>query len=314
MRSILWYDWPFIYRHRDQLQSLDNALCLTRGAPLSWTQILFSIRPSDHVFTGVYETEANSGKNIGQVHQSQNMTSAYLSFLLMAGESDPRDMVPLLEGLIVQAGQWGAKQVVADLGIDSQWFPCFRQVGFSVLAKQRVYKCDPLLADQTTLKGTWRLWNCDDIPAMRALYYTLVPPLIQPIEPLTRREMLGLVYYDESGTLQAYADLVYGPVGVWVWPLFHPQTNESFTDIIAQMLLDLPAHNSKPIYVAARSYQPWVEHALEKLSSEPGPEQALMVRYLALRQRYKPEFSFAQMDNGKAEPTIPLAPIKNHRE
>lgn len=242
------------------------------------------------------------------------MSSAYLSYLLMTEESDPGGMVPLLEGLIEQAGQWGAKQVVADLDIDSQWFPCFRRAGFSVLAKQKVFKCDTPPGNGISLSGGWRRWNCDDISAMRSLYYTLVPPLIQPIEPMTRREMLGLVYYDGSGTLQAYADLVYGPVGVWVWPLIHPQMKESFSDLMAQMLLDLPAHNSKPVYVAARSYQPWVEHALEKLSSEPGPEQALMVRYLALRQRVKAEFSFAQLENGKAEPTVPLAPIRNHHD
>lgn len=242
------------------------------------------------------------------------MTSAHLNYMLLADEDNQQDLVPLLEGLIEQAGHWGAKQVVAELDTDSDCFPQFRQTGFSVLAKQRVFKCEASEKIQPKLNCGWRIWNCNDIPAMRSLYYTLVPPLIQPVEPLTRRKKLGLVHYDEKGALQAYADLVYGPVGAWVLPLIHPQTEENITDLLVQLLLDLPDVYGRQVYVTARSYQPWVEHALENLSAKPGPEQALLVRYLALHQRVKAEFSFAPIENGNPEPTIPLAPIKNHQD
>ncbi|MEA3326186.1 MAG: hypothetical protein U9R53_02625 [Chloroflexota bacterium] len=242
------------------------------------------------------------------------MSSAYLSYVLRSENTDPRNMIFFLEGVIEHIGQWGVKQVVADLDIASDGFEYFRQAGFSVIAKQRVYHCQASDRRKPVLERGWQIWTSDDIPAIQRLYQTLVPPLIQPVEPLTRREMLGLVYFNEHGALQAYADLVYGPVGVWVLPMIHPRSSENVSDLLAQMLLDLPERSSRPIFVAVRSYQPWVEQALENLNANPGPEQVLLVRYLALQQRVEPEFTFASIENSKHEPTIPLAPIKNQQK
>lgn len=314
MRSILWYDWPYIFRHRRQLVCLDNVLLLTCGKPLSLTHLLFAIRPTDHLFTGVYEPEKNADKSIAQIYQSSKMSGAHINYLLQPEEGNLQDLVPLLEGLFKKACNWGAKQLVADLDIDSPHFMGFRQAGFSVLAKQNVFKCpapDKALAQG---EGRWRLWTSADIHAMRCLYHTLVPPLVQPVEPMTRRETLGLVYYDQKGNLQAYADLVYGPVGVWILPIIHPQVKEDLASLLIQMMLALPGRNGRSIYVTTRSYQPWVEHALLDLSALPGTEQALLVHYMALRQRVKAEFSFSSVENGCREPTIPLAPIKNHQD
>ena len=287
---------------------------VTRGAPLSWTYLLSSIRPMDHIFTGIYESSAHGEKIVGQIYQSQNMSSAHLNYALLTKNSHHPDLIPLLEGLITKAGHWGSKQVVANLETKSELFPFFRQVGFSVLAKQRIYQCAHPKKMAIQNKGEWRIWNRDDIGALRSLYLTLVPPLIQPVEPLSRREMLGLVYYDDEGTLQAYADLVYGPVGAWVLPLIHPKTKEEISDVLLQMVLNLPDLNHRPVYIAARSYQPWVENALENLPMVPAPEQVILIRYLTIQQRVHAEYSFAGIENGKAETTLPLASAKSRRE
>jgi hypothetical protein len=314
VRSILWYDWPYVFKHRRQLTCLDNILLLTRGRPFTLTHLLFAIRPTDHLYTGVYQPPDGGGKSIGQVYQSAKVSGAHINYLLHPEDSKPQRLVPLLEGLVKQAGSWGAKQVVADLEMDSPWFVDFRQAGFSVLAKQQVFKF--LIPKNVTVndKNRWRRWTSADIHAMRCLYHTLVPPLAQPVEPLTRRETLGLVFYDEKGNLQAYADLVYGPLGIWVLPVILPQANEDITGLLMEMIQAVPDHADRAVYVTARSYQPWVEHALMDISAEPGPEQALLVRYIALQQRVKAEFSFSALDNGNREPTVPYAPIKNHRD
>ena len=286
---------------------------MTRGLPLSWTSLLSAIRPYDHVFTGVYRPGGASSKLIGQVHQTSSMNSAHINYLLKPEGEDPKDLVFLLEGLIREAGRWGAVQLTADLEIDSALFSQFRRAGFSVLAKQRVYRC-AIPGGKPELQGTWRIWNSADVQVMRHLYLTLVPPLIQPVEPLTRREMLGLVFYDQSGSLQAYADLVYGPVGVWVLPLIHPQAEVPIGDLLQGMLTSLPDVNGRPVYVTARSYQPWVESGLQALGGEPGPEQGVMIHYLALRQRVVAEHAYHPVENGKPEPTVPYSPISNHHE
>lgn len=314
MRSMLWHDWLYLYRNCRQLTCLDNILCLTHGKPLTITHLLFAIHPTDHLYTGVYQPSDGEGKSIAQVYQSPRMNSAHLNFLLQPEGAKAETMVVLLEDMIKHAGGWGAKQVVADVSTDSPFFPEFRQAGFSVLAKQTVFRCQFPDQASTRTANHWRIWSSDDIPAMRCLYHTLVPPLVQPVEPLTRREMLGLVCYDERGELQAYADLVAGPVGVWVLPIIHPQAKLDIAEMLAGMLLALPERNRRAVYVTSRSYQPWVEHALYDLSAEAFPEQALLVRYMALRQRVKAEFPRAAVENGNREPTLPLAPIKNYRE
>jgi hypothetical protein len=314
VRSILWYDWLYLYRHRRQLTCLDNVLLLTRGKPFSLTHFLFAIHPTDRQFTGVYESPDSTEKSIAQVYQSSKSSSAYINFLLHLENAPQANLVSLLEHLVKQAGCWGANQVVADLESDALLFPLFRQAGFSVLAKQQVFKCPPpeKAADQSTKR--WRIWKSADIPAMRCLYQTLVPPLVQPVEPLSRREMLGLVFYDQKGCLQAYADLVYGPTGIWVLPVIHPQVKEDMAGLLTELLQALPDRNGRNIYVTTRSYQPWVEQALLDLSANPGPEQAVMVHYMALRQRVVNEFSFASIENGCREPTLPLARIENHTD
>ncbi len=314
MRPIQWYDWPYFLRHRRQVVCLDNSLLLTRGNPLTFTHFLFTIRPTDHHFTGVYQPDEGAEKTIAQVYQSTKMNSAHINFLLQPKSGNSQDLVITLEGLFKKACGWGAKQVVADLDIDSPYFTAFRQAGFSVLAKQKIFRC-PVPEKAHDDEQHWRIWNSADIHAMRCLYLTLVPPLVQPVEPLTRREKLGLVYYDEKGHLQAYADLVYGPKGVWIMPVIHPQVRVGIADLINQMLLALPDRNGRSVYVNARSYQPWVEHALleSSHSAEPGPEQALLVRYMALRQRVKSEFAFTAIENGCREPTIPYASVKNQQ-
>ena len=273
-----------------------------------------SVRTPDHVFTGLCDSDEEARAWIGQIHQSPRHSSAHIHYLLSPPTGDLKDFVALVERLIVEAGHWGAKNIVAEMKSDSETFPLFRRVGFSVLTKFRIYRFELPLGRQPHKVRRWRIWNSKDIHNMRNLYFTLIPPLIQPVEPLTRREMLGLVYYGESGVLQAYADLVYGPVGVWVLPFIHPQTSEDIVDLLAQLILDLPDLAGRPVYIVARSYQPWIESALKNLPAEVSPEHVLMSRYLALRQRVGANIPFAVLENGKTEPTIPFTPIKRHQK
>lgn len=268
----------------------------------------------DHVFTGLCEDDGVHRSWVGQIHQSPMLSSAHIHYLLYPDSGDSGDLTALLENMVIEAGGWGAKQVVADVDLDSETFIHFRKAGFSVLAKHKVFKLTMPLDFVPQLASRWQIWNKMDIHKMRGLYFTLVPPLIQSVEPLSRREMLGLVYYDPSGELQAYADLVYGPIGAWVLPFIHPQAAENITDLLAQLVLDLPDLAGRPVYLTARSYQPWIESSLENISGEVGSEQALMVRYMALRQRVRAGVTFAPIKNGEPEPTISLSPIRQHRE
>jgi hypothetical protein len=293
------------------VQSLDNVLALTRGVPLSWISLISSLRPADNVFTGIYIRPDGERGPVGQIHKTSKMANAQIHFVLTP-DGDIGDLSHLLEGLAKEAGNWGTKQVVAEVSPDADYYAQIRHAGFCVFAKQRVFKIDTVDRFASELKLHWRIWNSEDIPAMRALYQALVPPLIQPVEPLTRLEMLGLVFFDENGELQAFADLAYGPVGVWVLPFIHPQSSIDFKDLLIQLVIDLPDLGNRPVYVVARSYQPWIENVLEVLSDGRSEEQALMVKYLALRQRATESLAFQHLENGATEPGVPIAPIREN--
>ena len=313
-RAILWSDWLYLYRHRRELTCLDNILHLTHGKPLSLSHLLIAIHPADHRFTGVFQSEGDQERCIAQIYQSSKMSSAQINYLLAPTRGDSHCLVPLLEALVKKAGGWGAKQVVAEVFTDSPLLPHFRQAGFSVLAQQNVYQCTPPGQTRHQRSSGWRIWSSTDLAGMRNLYYTLVPPLVQSVEFLSRQEMLGLVYYTPKGDLQAYADLVYGPVGVWVLPVINPQASTEMTELLEQLLLALPDLHGRPVFITSRSYQPWLEPALCERAVRVLPAQALLVRYMAHRQRVKTEFSYPAFENGNREPTLPIAPIESSRE
>jgi hypothetical protein len=302
-----------VFRHRGQFQSLDTIRALTCGAPFSWSNIISSIRPADLSYMGIYENQDGERSAVGHITKSPKLSTAQINFLLVPPNSRQEDLVFLMEALVKEAGAWGAKQIMAEISPEAAYFPEFRRAGFVVFSKQRIYRFAPPYTFQSGVNVHWQTWTSDDIPAVRTLHQTLVPPLIQPIEPLTRLESLGLVCYDEKGELQAFADLVYGPVGVWVLPFVHPQSPLEPTGMLQQLVLDLPDLNGRPVYLVSRSYQPWIDSALESSPAEQGSEQALLVRYIALRQRVTAGLTFSQLENGNAEPTYPVTSITGNK-
>ena len=285
---------------------------MTCGAPFSWANIVSSIRPANHSYAGIYENQAGERSAIGHITKSPKLNTAQINYLLVPPIPCQNDLVNLLEALTKEAGTWDAKQVTAEMSPEAVYFSEFRRAGFVVYSKQRIYKLTSSMAFESGLTTHWQTWTSDDIPAVRSLHQMLVPPLIQSIEPLTRLETLGLVYYDERGELQAFADLVYGPIGVWVIPFVPPQSSVEASTLLLQLVLDLPDLNGRPVYLATRSYQPWIDSALEGSPAEPGPEQALLVKYVAIRQRVTSALTFNRLENGNTEPTFPVTPIEKN--
>ena len=92
-----------------------------------------------------------------------------------------------------------------------------------------------------------------------------------------------MVYY-QNGELLAFVELKYGQRGIWVQPFVHPDAED-----VQQILLDLfskiPNRRSRPVYICVRSYQSWLELAIEELGGEAGPRQAVMVKQLVTPQK-----------------------------
>ncbi|MDZ4063936.1 MAG: hypothetical protein U1E22_04630, partial [Coriobacteriia bacterium] len=105
-----------------------------------------------------------------------------------------------------------------------------------------------------------------------------------PVEPMPR-QLSGLICRTEGG-LQAYTALTCGPAGIFVQPFIlcaAPNRPDAgcVPESLAALLREIPDRRGRPVYVCVRSYQAWLESALEGLGAEAGPRQAVMVKHLA---------------------------------
>ena len=208
---------------------------------------------------------------MGQVILKGDETSARLTFLAPK-ENINGLTLSLLDHLTMQAGDWGAFHLLAEVDENSPVFRSLRQAGFAMYAWQRVWKLPKL--EKTDAVSSWREAEETDWPAVQSLHGQIIPALIQPVDALPKQAS-GLVCRSE-GNLQAYAAVNSGPAGVWIQPLVPPESGCG-----PERLAGLSGWGSRPVYVCVRSYQAWLETVLEDLGAEAGPRQAVMVRRLA---------------------------------
>jgi hypothetical protein len=144
--------------------------------------------------------------------------------------------------------------------------------------------------------------------AVRNLFQSIVPPLVQPLEAQHNARFNGLTYH-EDGELLAYAELTYGPRGIWVQPFIHPAT-ENVPDLLLALIRELPRRAGRQVYLGVRTYQAWLEPLLENLAAAAGPRQALMVRRLAAAQKATNRVHLPALEKQQTEPSAPFARIE----
>lgn len=219
---------------------------------------------------------------IGQMRLPNGERAARLSFALPASRLDSPGVTPLLENLAYQAGRHGACSLIAEVEESSPMLEGLRRAGFSLFAWQRVWKIVPSVSPASNP----RLWEqTDDLDTLpiRSLYQALVPPLVQSAEPPLNNLVQGLAFR-QNGELLAYISPTYGPQGIYVQPLIHPGV-ESISQLLSSLAAALPLTLGRPVYISVRSYQAWLEPALEQLGARAAGKQALLVKHLAAAQR-----------------------------
>jgi hypothetical protein len=295
IRTVNMLDFLNLRRYRRDILSLDSSQTTTHGNAFSPISLLYSLNHKLHIYTAVYE----DGRRplMGQVTQGYGEPFARLSFLspqenLNGGEAH------LLEHLASQTGEWGAMFLMAEVDEHNIAFRSLRKAGFSMYAWQKIYQ----LSSASEKRSDWHFPSGKEMLAVHNLYEQIVPNLVQSVEP-PPVEAKGLVCFDRD-ELQAFASFNYGPHGIWVQPLFHPGSICAADCIQA---LPKAIHNfyHQPIYLCLRSYQAWLESALEDSGAVINQHQALMVKHLTIRQRE--EIMHTLPDKAFAKPAAPVA-------
>jgi hypothetical protein len=265
-------DLPTLYHLRDEALSLDSARLLTRGNPLSAAGMMAYFNPVRHLYSAV--ASENGVTILGGISQSFGDPFAKLLYLAPASQLTHPGLPGLLEHLAVEAGNWGAFHVLAEVDENSEVFLALRTAGFSVYAWQRIWDLSEVQA--FTGENGWRKAQSVHLTGIQGLHHQIVPPLLQPIDPAPRRAS-GLVC---SEGMRCYVNLSYGLYGILLTPLIHPEAT-GVAEKLASLLSQLPDRRSRPVYLCVRSYQAWLEPALADLGAKPGPRQAVMVKHLA---------------------------------
>jgi hypothetical protein len=275
IRHFSWHDTPLLIRLRNDGICLEPRLGLTRG-PSTFNHLLQdAFLPGGCAVTLVSRSEENVD-GFGQLLHRHGDARASLVYLAPEGIFQ---QAGLIEALGKAAGERGAFNLVASISEDHQGFEALRNADFHIYARQTVWYMQRPALTETFEDSRWKKRRLSDRDSVQGLYLNLVPALVQQVESLPDKDLSGLVYWYGDDLLGAIL-LDRGPIGTWAQILIHPAA-EQVTELIAEFLKQA-APWTQPLYVGVRSYQSWMEPALEQNGFEVLHRQAVMVKRLAV--------------------------------
>ncbi len=307
-RPFDWRDLPVLLRYRDNHTYLNSALLLTQGSRSIFGAFLSSISPAIGIITSICTEGNNSGPPvIGQAIHLAGSPAGQLTFMAPTEALDSSAVPAVLDHLATQVGERGAFRLLADVDERSLAFEALRRSSFAIYARQRVWQIKSL-SRRPQKDLPWRVAHERDAIAVRSLYNDVVPGLVQQVEPFSGEHLHGLVYR-QGDEILAFVELRHGVRGIWAQPFVHPDAEE-VTDHFIDLIQNLPYRHSRPVYLCIRSYQSWLEAAIEELGAEPGPRQAVMVKHLALSQKAARSFALPALESGHPEVSAPVVHVE----
>jgi hypothetical protein len=312
IRPFGWRDLTLLRNYLNRGLFLDSSRVMIHGTALiPMGAFLSFLGPSTRMFTYRCDDPGESGTPlIGQLTFTPGASYARLSFLAPEDAMGQTELSALAEYMAMQMGERGAFHILADVDESNQVFQLLHRAGFAIYARQRIWRLEGQpVGDEESI--VWRPCSSRDSISVRSLYCNVVPGLVQQVEPLPKNNIRGVVHY-QDGDLLAFVELKYGRNGVWVQPFIHPDA-AGFDRSLFHLLQDLPSRGNRPLYICVRSYQSWLESAIERMGAQPGPQQAVMVRHLALSRRVNQAYPLPAINGTRPEPTAPIARMGESR-
>ena len=273
IRPLAILDLPYLYSFRDQAIGLDTARTLTRGNPLGAVGLFAYVNPVRHIYSAIINGNSTDETVLGGIIHSGNEPFAKLLFIAPSSQLDHPHLPELIETLSAQAGEWGAFHVLAEVDETSDAFVALRRAGFSVYAWQRMWDVSEITDAIRPVE--WTKVKPVHMSAVQSLYYQIVPPLLQPVEPQPKS---GLGWLCNEG-VKCYVSVMQGVYGIVLSPLIHPEAT-FVSEKLASLISHLPDRRNRPVYLCVRSYQAWLEPVLADLGARGADRQAVMVKHL----------------------------------
>ncbi|MGI6259652.1 MAG: hypothetical protein ACOYKC_07320 [Anaerolineaceae bacterium] len=306
LRSLSPFDLYKISRQSLYVQGLDTSRLLTRGEPFNFRNLMRQVSPSVDLAAVIWD-EIESETTFGQIEKNEYSDYAQMSYLGGLDQPESRVISGILEGLAVTAGEWNAFGILAELPENSPLFEGFRIAGFSIWSRQQVYLFD--IAETACKNTSWQPYSSQDLIKLKQLHKRIVPLFVQPMVPVGRRAENGLVAFSEKGELFAYAELYYGPRGVWTQPYISSEAD--IPGLISQLYSAIPNPSKLPIYLCTRSFQPSISVSAEGLGLRLIGAQTLLVKHLVLRNKVEQSSLQKIFESGSIEGSLPISNIKS---
>lgn len=310
--TIRLYDWRdliLLHRIRNRGICLDSKLTYTRGTPALRHTPLGTLIPSHSVCTLVSRAD-NSGElsAAGQFQIRNNQLPARLVFISPREILSKTEGVRLLEAMAHMAGERGAPALIAEIDERDPAFDGLHTAGFGIYSRQRIMRLESAVKGKATPhEKIWRPAIDRDHIAIQNLYTSLVPALVQQVEPPPSRYGRGLVYWSQ-GELLGFLDVEQGPQGIWAQPYFHPAAELS-DDLLSGIMLGLSPSQKRPLFICVRSYQGGLSQSLNRLGFETCSSQAVMVKRLAAPIHRHVRTEIPALDGTQPEPSAPFANV-----
>jgi hypothetical protein len=279
-------------------------LGLTHGNPIGASAMLGHLRMDYSSYSGIARPGKGLVPFIGQINFNPGDQNAHLVFLAPESNLTDRALLALLDHLCWEGGGRGALRLLAEIDEDQPIFEMLRLSGFSVFARQQIWR---FVNHQPNgeKNNSWRPFQQIDQHNLNNLYHGVVPPLVQGAEALDKRPVQGFVHYVDSELL-AYMDVISGPKGVYLTPVVHPNLREP-EKLLSALLDQLNASSGRPVYLAVRDHQSWLNSTAERLGGSPGNRKIMLVRHLVNKQRVSvPSTIRKVLEAHSTEPTTPL--------
>ncbi len=302
MRTFTITDLGLLNAYKKQALFLHNQLVLTQGpGAVTRAAWLSPVANFTGTFTYLSSLNGDRGALIGQARHRMGSPVAHCTFLAPRELLDSHALPELLERLLARVGERGAQSLLAEVEENKPAYAALRQAGFSVYARQRVWQVTkPPRAKANA--SSWRPVFARDEFAVQLLRNSLLPGQVQQIE-IDSAKLEGYVHYRE-GELQAYVEVKRGPCGIWLQPFVHLDA-EPIDQMLADLVAKLRPRPSRPLYVSLRSYQDWLESALQDLGAQPGPRQAAVARRTTVSLKVE-EARRAPVTKRSTEPSAPI--------
>jgi hypothetical protein len=266
--------------------------------------ILSILNPRKDVFTGCVKLPGGNDLLVAEMMHRRDERSARMISLLTTNQLESPALVDLLDGLTEKAGSWGVYNLLAELNEESPLVEYFRRSGFSSYGWQRTWRLDGIKEDNIRSSKVWQTAREIDENAVRNLFLNLVPPLAQAADPFSEHRPYGMVYRQKDEIL-AYMDCFYGPQGIVLLPLIHPDVQD-VTLLLTEMVHAIIPRLGRPVYLIVRSYQAWLENQLEALGYVAADRQTLLAKRLVNFLRATAPDRFGLIEHRRPEPTSPL--------